>query len=82
MNGKMLLKLNIVCMSNQSCLLNFLMRLVLLWNMKHMLREFINRYIVVYSDDILIYNKWLDEHINHLRQLLDILRKESLYANI
>jgi acetylornithine/succinyldiaminopimelate/putrescine aminotransferase len=33
-------------------------------------------------DDILLYNKEFDEHMDHLRQVLDVLRKESLYANL
>jgi hypothetical protein len=50
--------------------------------MNHMLRAFIGKFIVVYFDDILIYSKEIDEHIGHLRQVLDVLRKESLYANL
>jgi len=30
----------------------------------------------------LIYSKEIDEHISHLRQVLDVLRKEFLYANL
>jgi hypothetical protein len=48
----------------------------------HVLRAFIGKFIVVYFDDILIYNKKIDEHISHLRQVLDVLKKESLYANL
>jgi hypothetical protein len=36
---------------------------------------------VVYFDDILVYSKSLDEHIDHLHCVLDVLRKEKLYAN-
>ncbi|KAJ9707443.1 hypothetical protein PVL29_002460 [Vitis rotundifolia] len=50
--------------------------------MNHALREFIGRFIVVYFDDILVYSKNLDEHINHLHCVLAILRKEKLYANL
>ena len=38
-------------------------------------------FIVIYFDDILVYNKTLDEHIEHLRYMLNILIKETLYAN-
>jgi hypothetical protein len=50
--------------------------------MNHVLRAFIGKFVVVYFDDILIYSREIDEHISHLRQVLDVLRKESLYANL
>jgi len=50
--------------------------------MNHVLRAFIGKFLVVYFDDILLYNKEFDEHMDHLRQVLDVLRKESLYANL
>jgi hypothetical protein len=48
----------------------------------HALRAFIGRFIVVYFDDILVLSKVLNEHINHLQCVLDVLRKEKLYANL
>ena len=48
----------------------------------HVLRIFIGKLIVVYFNDILIYNKSLDEHVKHLSNVLDVLNKESLYANL
>jgi hypothetical protein len=50
--------------------------------MNHALRVFIGRFVVVYFDDILGYCKDLNEHINHLQCVLDVLRKEKLYANL
>ena len=50
--------------------------------MNHVLRAFIGRFVVVYFDDILVYSKNLDEHINHLHCVLGVLRKEKLYANL
>ena len=46
------------------------------------LRAFIGKSVVVYFDDILIYSKGLDEHIEHLQSVLIVLRKEKLYANL
>ena len=50
--------------------------------MNHALRAFIGRFVVVYFDDILVYSKNLDEHIDHLHCVLAVLRKEKLYANL
>ena len=35
----------------------------------------------IYFDDILIYNGPMNEHGEYLRQILDVVRKETLYAN-
>ena len=37
---------------------------------------------MVYFDDILVYSKNLNEHIEHLHCVLAVLRKEKLYANL
>jgi len=49
--------------------------------MHHVLRPFINKFVVVYFDDILIYSLSLDDHEMHVRKVLETLRKEHLYAN-
>ena len=50
--------------------------------MNHVLRAFIGKFVVVYFDDILIYSKNLDDHLTHLKYVLDVLRKERLFANL
>ncbi|CAM8925767.1 unnamed protein product [Rhodiola kirilowii] len=50
--------------------------------MNHVLRAYIGRFVVVYFDDILIYSKSKDEHLNHIKPVLNVLRKETLYANM
>lgn len=48
--------------------------------MNQALQPFIRSFIVVYFDYILIFNKTLDEHLSHLRDVLLALRAEKLYV--
>ena len=50
--------------------------------MHHVLRPYINKFVVVYFDDILVYSRDIHEHIEHLNLILDILRREKLFANL
>jgi len=50
--------------------------------MNHVLRDFIGKYVVVYFDDILVYSQSLDSHLSHLREVLLVLRKNSLFVDI
>nr|KYP58009.1 Transposon Ty3-G Gag-Pol polyprotein [Cajanus cajan] len=50
--------------------------------MNHVLRDCIGKFVVVYFDDILIYSRFLSDHIGHLRQLFSILRKNHLFGNL
>jgi hypothetical protein len=50
--------------------------------MYHVLRPFIGKFVVVYFDDILLYSKSLDEHVDYIKCVLAVLRKECLFANL
>lgn len=50
--------------------------------MNHVLRSFINKFVVVYFDDILVYSKDINGHVEHLRIVLMTLRREKLFANL
>ena len=49
--------------------------------MTHVLRSFMGKSSFIYFDDMLIYSKTLEHHMDHLSQVCCILRKEKLYAN-
>ncbi|GJU80281.1 putative reverse transcriptase domain-containing protein [Tanacetum coccineum] len=44
------------------------------------LRPYLDKFVIVFIDDILIYSKSKKEHEEHLRQILKLLKKEELYA--
>lgn len=51
-------------------------------HMNHVLKLFIEKFIVVYFDDILIDNHSREEYMDHLQQVLTILQDNKLYANL
>ena len=49
--------------------------------MNHIFSAYLGRFLDVYLDDIIIYSDTLDDHVDHCRLVLDILRKEKLYLS-
>lgn len=48
--------------------------------MNDLLGEYLNRFVLVFLDDILIYSAIVDQHTKHVRQVLQKLREHRLYA--
>jgi hypothetical protein len=47
--------------------------------MNDVLRPFLRRFVLVFFDDILIYSKTWVDHLRHLRNVLDELRRHQLF---
>ena len=50
--------------------------------MNMIFRPFLDKFVVVFIDDILIYSRTQEEHVEHLRLVLGVLREKQLYAKL
>ncbi|PKI72750.1 hypothetical protein CRG98_006835 [Punica granatum] len=48
--------------------------------MNKVLHPFLDRFVVVYLDDNVVYSQSLEDHVEHLRQVFEVLRENSLYV--
>jgi hypothetical protein len=49
--------------------------------MNQVLKPFIDKFVIVYFDDILIFSRSLADHASHIRQVLQTLCFESFFIN-
>jgi hypothetical protein len=50
--------------------------------MNDIFRNYLDKFVIVFLDDILIYSKLEEEHEHHLRLVLQVLREHQLYAKL
>nr|GFB77639.1 putative reverse transcriptase domain-containing protein [Tanacetum cinerariifolium] len=48
--------------------------------MNRVCKLYLDKFVIVFINDILLYSKSKDEHEDHLRLVLELLKKEELYA--
>ena len=55
-------------------------RAVFMCLMNNVLHKYLNKFVVFFIDDILIYSKTKEEHEEYLKIILQVLREHKLYA--
>jgi transposase InsO family protein len=50
--------------------------------MNETFKDMIDRWVMVFLDDVLVYSRTREEHIKHVRQVLDRLRERKLYCKL
>nr|KYP61408.1 Retrovirus-related Pol polyprotein from transposon 17.6 [Cajanus cajan]KYP61409.1 Retrovirus-related Pol polyprotein from transposon 17.6 [Cajanus cajan] len=50
--------------------------------MNRIFKSFLDRFAVVFIDDILVYSRSLEDHREHLRLVLEVLGERQLYAKL
>jgi hypothetical protein len=48
--------------------------------MNDIFREWLNDFVVIYIDEILVYGNSMEEHVEHLQKVFQRLRENKLYA--
>jgi hypothetical protein len=59
------------CLTNAPTIFMFLMN--------NVLSKYLDKFVLVFLDDILVYSKTKEEHVEHLMMVLQVLREHHLY---
>jgi hypothetical protein len=83
MHGKLPLKPNRDCLSGWLCrfgLCNALTTFMCVMN--DVFRPFIDEFVIVYLDNILVFSETWDDHVRHVKKVLDTLQREKLHVKL
>jgi hypothetical protein len=50
--------------------------------MNDVFRSFLDDFVIVYLDDIIIFRGTWDKHVRHVKQVLDTLQRENLHVKL
>ncbi|XP_064941101.1 uncharacterized mitochondrial protein AtMg00860-like [Musa acuminata AAA Group] len=48
--------------------------------MNQLFKEYLDKFVVVYLDDIIVYSQTLEVHVKHLRTIFKVLRENTLFV--
>lgn len=48
--------------------------------MNSIFTKYVRKFILVFMDDILVYSKNIEEHVEHLKLVFGVLREQQLFA--
>jgi hypothetical protein len=55
---------------------------VFMFLMNGVFKDYLDKFFIVFLDDILVYSKSKEEHENHLRMVFQVLRENQLHAKL
>jgi len=47
--------------------------------MNNIFQEWLDDFVVIYIDDILVYNDFMEQHVEHLQKVFQRLKENKLY---
>ena len=50
--------------------------------MNDIFRPYLDKFVIIFLDDILIFSKSFKQHLEHIQQVLTILRHHKLFAKL
>jgi hypothetical protein len=56
--------------------------IIFMFPMNGVFKKYLDKFVIVFLDDVLIYSRMEDEHEKHIRMVLQVLREQYLYAKL
>jgi hypothetical protein len=50
--------------------------------MNGVFRDYLDKFVIIFLDEIMVYSRTEEEHEQHLRMVLQVLRENQLYAKL
>jgi hypothetical protein len=50
--------------------------------MNEVFSPFLDDFVIVYLDDIIVFSRTRDEHVRHVKQVLDTFQREKMYVKM